>query len=218
MSGRGLRISLYEAVPGPEGVELPASGVWFVYAHGGEVTVAGTEHHRLAADEGAFAPASARVTGDGVAWFYEVAPAASPFAPGLDLLRSAKLTLGFGPPFLIRADGIELPAGAVTPRHGHRGPGIRRLRFGRLMAEVGDGIERVDAGHSWFETGHDMVVGRPIDDASAAFVRVMVLPMELEGGKTSFMPADATEAAKPRSVNSRLFGEVVLPSEDGVAQ
>lgn len=215
MTARNLRLTLYEGVPGCSGVVLPESGVFFVYAGSGAVTVeSGEQSDALHADGGTFAAAGARLGGDGLAWVYEVAPVAAPFAAGLDLLRSQTLSIGFDAPYLVRADQIELPAGAVTPRHGHRGPGIRRLMYGRLMAEVGVTIERVDAGHSWFETGHDMVVGRPLE-GKAAFVRVMVLPMELEGGKSSFMPADEIEAAKPRSVNARLFGEVVLPASVG---
>jgi hypothetical protein len=51
------------------------------------------------------------------------------------------------------------------------------------------------------------VIGTNIHSGPSEFVRVTVLPLELEGGKSSFIPADAAEAAKPRSVKQKLFGE-----------
>ena len=87
---------------------------------------------------------------------------------------------------------------------------MRRLIKGRLLAEIGDNFERIDAGHAWFETGLDPVIGTNIHTGNSAFVRVMVLPIELEGGKSSFVPTTPEDAAKPRSVTNRLFGEVVM--------
>ena len=74
---------------------------------------------------------------------------------------------------------------------------------------MGDDLERIEPGQPWFETGKDVIVGTNISDGNSAFVRVMVLPLELQGGKTSFVAASPDEAAKPRMVTSRLFGEVV---------
>jgi hypothetical protein len=207
MKGAALRLTLYDARPGHAGLVLPGSGVWFVYAPGGELTLGPGGETRIGPDDGRFAGPGARLAGAGPAWLYEVAPASEPFFEPADLLRSQVLALRFGPPYLVRADRIESPPGAVTPRHGHRGPGMRRLVFGRLRAEVGEAVERIEAGQWWFETGTDMVVGTNTGETNAAFVRVMVLPAELEGGKSSFVPADAAEAAKPRTMDLRLFGE-----------
>lgn len=212
MSAAPLRLTLYDGLPGTAGLSLPGGGVWFVYAPQGGIAVGeGDAATRLAADDGAFASPGARLTGQGPAWLYQVTDAGEPFAPQLRLLRSQRLSPGFGPPYVVRADRIESEAGAATPRHGHRGPGIRRLIFGAILAEVGEAVDRIDAGASWFESGREMVVGTNIGGGNAAFVRVMVLPAELEGGKSSFMAADAIEAAKPRSVQARLFSEMVWP-------
>lgn len=205
-----LRLTLYDAAPGDAPLRL-GPGTWFVYAPEGAVTVASAgDETPLAADEGAFAPAAAQLAGPGRAWLYRVAPAGAPDPDGAAVVRSHRLHPGFAAPYLVRADRIESPPGAATPRHGHRGPGLRRLVFGCLLAEIGDTVERIEAGGAWFETGHDMVVGTNIGGTGAAFVRVMVLPAELAGGRSSFMPADAAEAAKPRAVDNRLFGEVML--------
>lgn len=211
-----LRISHYEGTPGAAGIVAEVGHVTFAYAPQGGVSVA-EGGAMLGADEGAFVEPGARVSGGGLAWIYEVAPADAPFLGGLGLIRSAQLSLDFAAPYLVRADRIESRSGDATPRHGHRGPGIRRLVFGRILAEIGEHTERIDAGMSWFETGHDMVVGTNIGEGNAAFVRMMVLPAELQGGLTSFMAADAAEAQKPRRVTSRLFGEVMMPAADDAA-
>jgi hypothetical protein len=88
--------------------------------------------------------------------------------------------------------------------------GIRRLLSGRLLAETGDDLERIEPGQPWFETGKDPIVGMNISGGNSAFVRVMVLPIDLKGGKTSFVATTGEEAAKPRHVASRLFGETVI--------
>lgn len=207
-------MTLYDARPDRHGLALPSPGVWFVYAPAGELVLGPGGETRIGADDGRFAGPGSRLSGTGTAWLYEVAPASEPYFERADLLRSQILTPPFGPPYLVRADRIESTPGAVTPRHGHRGPGLRRLVFGRIRAEVGEAVERIDAGQWWFESGTDMVVGTNTGVTNAAFVRVMVLPVELEGGKSSFVPADAAEAAKPRTAEARLFGETVLAGGD----
>jgi len=130
--------------------------------------------------------------------------------PAISIVLSRRFELDFGPPWLVRADRIESASGAATPRHTHRGPGLRRLLYGRLRAEMGDDLARINEGDAWFETGTDPIIGTNISGGNSAFVRVMVLPIELYGGKSSFVPTTAEEASKPRAVISRLFGESVL--------
>ena len=89
-------------------------------------------------------------------------------------------------------------------------PRATPLNYGRLLAEMGDDLARINEGDDWFETGPDPIVGTNISGGNSAFVRVMVLPIELYGGKSSFVPTTAEEASKPRAVISRLFGESVL--------
>ena len=92
---------------------------------------------------------------------------------------------------------------------------MRRLVRGRILAEIGDEIDRIQQGQAWFETGRDWVVGTNVHDGNSVFVRLMILPGELKGGKSSFIPASAGEAAKPRAVSYRLFGETVLDGQSG---
>ena len=96
-----------------------------------------------------------------------------------------------------RADRVESQPGAQTPAHRHRGPGIRRLASGLLCAEVGDHLDRIGAGGAWFETGHETVVGTNVSGGVNVFVRVMLLPTELAGGKSSFIAATPAWAVRP---------------------
>jgi quercetin dioxygenase-like cupin family protein len=112
---------------------------------------------------------------------------------------------------IVRADRVDFPPGAVTPKHGHKGPGIRRLIEGCLVAEIGDQVHRINAGGAWFENGVEPVIGRNLAPAST-FVRVMVLDPALLGEPT-FIPWTAEEATKPRGTDRTLFFDttVVIP-------
>ena len=111
-------------------------------------------------------------------------------------------------PVIVRADRVDFPPGAVTPKHGHKGPGIRRLIEGRLVAEIGHQVHRINAGDAWFESGLDPVVGRTMAPTSA-FIRVMVLDPALLGEPT-FIPWTAEEAAKPRGTDRTLFFDTAV--------
>jgi quercetin dioxygenase-like cupin family protein len=114
---------------------------------------------------------------------------------------------------IMRADRVDFPPGAVTPKHGHKGPGIRRLIEGRLLAEIADQAHRIDAGDAWFETGHDPVVGRNLAPTSA-FVRVMALDPALLGEPT-FVPWTPGEADKPRATDRTPFFDTVVTLPSG---
>jgi hypothetical protein len=164
------------------------------------------------ANTGFFSREATRLEGLGTIWIYELAPFGSTLIqePRISIVLSRRVALEFGPPWLLRADRIESTSGSVTPRHTHRGPGIRRLLYGRLLAEMGDDLARIKEGDAWFETGKDPIVGTNISGGNSAFVRVMVLPIELHGGKSSFVPTTAEEASKPRLVTNALFGEAIV--------
>ena len=207
------RMTLYDLFLGTRSVTLPGGPNRFVYLREGKASIhAGDAAVELEADTGTFAQGGTRITGAGTLWIYEVGRHGRAFFthPDVSVVLSRRFSLDSSPKRLLRADRIESTSGSATPRHGHRGPGMRRLIKGRLLAEIGDNFERIDAGHAWFETGTDPVIGTNIDADNSAFVRVMVLPIELEGGKSSFVPTTAEDAAKPRAVINRLFGELVI--------
>ncbi|HEX7006719.1 MAG TPA: hypothetical protein VF274_06250 [Alphaproteobacteria bacterium] len=44
----------------------------------------------------------------------------------------------------------------------------------------------------------------------SAFLRISLLPIELTGGKSSFVPASEADAARPRAVAQRLLHEATV--------
>ncbi|MGE5147875.1 MAG: cupin domain-containing protein [Candidatus Eiseniibacteriota bacterium] len=149
---------------------------------------------------------------DDVAWLCEAAPAdvalLDPSLASPVLSKTVRVTVVDAP--LFRVDRIDLEAGARTPRHFHRGPGIRRLLFGRVRVEIGAETIEVGPGGAWFEPGDAPVVGSNAAAGPSAFLRVSLLPADLLGGKSSFVPASDAEAGKPRAVAQRLLHEAVV--------
>ena len=179
-----------------------------IYVLSGRVTIAqdGAET-TLTEDSGALIVGAATLAGDGVIWGYEATRSLAAPDPRRTILH-VRLPRDPDAPVLLRADRVDFPPDAVTPRHGHAGPGIRRLLAGRLFAEIGDTHRRIDAGEAWFESGLEPVVGRNIAPASA-FVRCMVLDPDLLGRPT-FRPSSAEDAAKPRAVGYRQFFDTIV--------
>jgi hypothetical protein len=184
-----------------------------VYVRRGAITACQDGARRdLAADECALLVGALALEGEGETWGFELSAGRDAEDPARIVL-AVDLPLDPGAPVLLRADRVDFPPGAVTPRHGHAGPGIRRLLFGRLSAEIDTARRRIGAGEAWFETGHDPVVGRNLAPASA-FVRGMALDPALRG-KPTFRAWSEADAAMPRAVGYRPFlDEIVqLPAQ-----
>ncbi len=214
MSGTGMRLTVSDFDSGGRPLRLEDALPRFVYAPVGpvEITLDGSTK-TLRQDEGKLLDRPFTLSGRG--WLFELGGTERDIAgrDGIEPVLSRPIELDFDGPSILRADRVASPPGARTPKHGHRGPGIRRLVTGRILASIGDEVERIEAGRAWFETGRDWVVGENVSDGENVFVRVMALPAELEGGKSSFVPASPDEAARPRAVSYRLFGELTLRRE-----
>ncbi len=208
-ASRRFRLTVYDLESGQTDLPIDDDRVFFVYVKDGSARIATDGGDRaLGPDDGGFAKGSVIAAPDSQAWLFEASPV-DERALDVEIVASHPANLGLAGPFLIRADRIESRHGARTPRHGHRGPGIRRLIKGTLRAEMGDTVRRIQAGDAWFEPGDEPVVGENYGGTNAAFVRFLVLPADLAGGKSSFVATDEAEAQKPRSVDQRLFGEIV---------
>src|SRR5262249_61468529 len=59
-------------------------------------------------------------------------------APEGRLLLEHAMDLDPRASWLLRCDRVDFERGAVAPRHGHRGGGVRRPPLGRLEGAVGD--------------------------------------------------------------------------------
>lgn len=198
------RMTVYDLHPAAN-VRLEAGHLAFAFAHSGEMLVAGKP---IASGEGDFVRPGEAVSTTGCAWLFEFSPGDASVRPGSGL--SPVLSRLVTPPdedLMLRADRVESTDGAQTPAHRHRGPGIRRLLQGLLLAEVGDHLDRIEPEQAWFENGTEAVVGKNISGGANAFVRVMLLPATLAGGQSSFIAMSTEEAAKPRAATIRLLGE-----------
>ena len=202
-----IRLALLEdaLVPGARLSWRPAPRA--LYVRRGELRVTGAAGHKvLPAESCTLLEGALELEGDGEAWTFELSAGS---VDDLSLADKARTILAHdidrdpGEPVLLRADRVEFEPSGVTPRHGHRGPGIRRLVHGRLAAEIGREVRRIEPGTAWFETGADPVVGRNLAPSSA-FVRAMALSPELKG-KPTFIPWSPEEAAKPRGTKPRQF-------------
>ncbi len=208
MTSPALRLSTYDIASGQAPLAIAVGGTRFAFATAGALQIARPDQQtRLEANDGCFIEGPFEVTGTG--WLFECAAREQPLlsAAGADIVLSHRIDVDFAGPYLLRADRVATDPGAKTPVHGHRGPGIRRLLTGRILATIGDTTERLETGRAWLETGRDWVVGRNIHSGENVFIRVMLLPAELQGGITSFMPASPEEAKRPRSARYRIFGE-----------
>lgn len=206
------RMSVYDLALGGGRVVLPGPAWRFVYVLSGLVRARSELGEEVAdAESGLLTQGDVELGGAAAAWLYEVdGTAASPcVGEGLSVTLSVAFELPDGPR-LIRADRVETPPGIISPRHGHRGPGIRRLLHGRIQAEIGEEHRRIEAGQAWFEGGHDPVVGTNISQGHNSFVRVMLLPPELAGGVSSFVPMSQERAGRPSAVKSTVLAEAII--------
>jgi hypothetical protein len=195
-----MRLALFEDVlAGP--LRLPRA-VRGLYVRRGGVTLDGLP---LAEDSAVLTTGAITLDGTGEIWRFEVSvvPALTQAEERAGLILAHPLPRDPALPFVLRLDRVDFLPAAETPKHGHAGPGIRRLLSGRLLAEVGEAAHRIEAGGAWYETGTDPVIGRVLAPGSA-FIRCMVLDAALLG-QPSFRAWDAAEAAKPRGAQYRLF-------------
>jgi quercetin dioxygenase-like cupin family protein len=116
-----------------------------------------------------------------------------------------------GPGQVVRCDRVDFPPGGVAHRHVHPGPGIRRLLFGELTIDRGDGEPHTyRAGASWFEGAGDPVLATASESEDTAFVRVMLLPAEW-AGKRTIRYLDVADEGKPRLQRATVLLEEPLP-------
>jgi quercetin dioxygenase-like cupin family protein len=112
--------------------------------------------------------------------------------------------------WVVRCDRVDFPPGGIAYRHVHPGPGIRRILFGALTIDRGDG-EPVTyrPGESWWEAANDSVLATASLTEETAFVRVLLLPAEW-AGKRTIRYLDPADEDKPRLQRATVLFEEPL--------
>ena len=119
--------------------------------------------------------------------------------------------VGDGPKgdWLIRCDRVDFPPGGVAYRHTHPGPGIRVLLTGRIRIDSAGESHEYGPGEWWYESGPEPVFAAASEDEDTAFVRVMLVPRELEGQRT-IRYVDPADDEKPKLQRARIYLEEPL--------
>jgi quercetin dioxygenase-like cupin family protein len=123
------------------------------------------------------------------------------------------MELAAGEAWLMRCDRVDFDPGGVALPHRHRGGGIRCLVAGTLEVTVGDEPPRlVRPGGAWFESGREPVLARASATEPTSFIRVSILPAEIQGRSSILYvdPADATRG-RPRRYTVWVDAPIALP-------
>jgi quercetin dioxygenase-like cupin family protein len=111
--------------------------------------------------------------------------------------------------WLVRCDRVDFPPGGVAYLHTHPGPGIRVLLDGRIRIDSAGESHEYGPGEWWHESGPEPVFAAASEDEETAFVRVMLVPRELEGQRT-IRYVDPGDDAKPKLQRARIYFEQPL--------
>ena len=138
------------------------------------------------------------------AWRWELrnSSTGSGSAEGVKLARPIQLDPAAR--FLMRCDRVDFPPGGIAYTHVHQGPGIRMLLHGTFRVETAGHVLDLRPGEPWFESGSDPVYAVGSESADTSFVRVMILPRELQG-RSSIRYVNAEDQAKPKSQRYTVF-------------
>ena len=108
--------------------------------------------------------------------------------------------------WLIRCDRVDFPPGGLAYRHTHPGPGIRVLLKGRIRIDSAGESHEYGPLEWWYESGPEPVFAAASPYEETAFVRVMLVPRELEGQRT-IRYVDPADDEKPRLQRARIYFE-----------
>jgi quercetin dioxygenase-like cupin family protein len=111
--------------------------------------------------------------------------------------------------WLVRCDRVDFPPGGVAYLHTHPGPGIRVLLKGGIRIETHGESREYGPFESWYEVGPDPVYAAASETEETAFVRVMLVPRELEGRRTIRYTKPEDEQ-KPKRQRARIYLERAL--------
>jgi quercetin dioxygenase-like cupin family protein len=144
---------------------------------------------------------------------YELRAGGAPAPGGGTVLLDHPMALDPGRLYLMRCDRVDFAPGGEALPHGHRGGGIRWLLEGALEVRVGGQPGRLmRPGDAWFESGVEPVQAIASREGPTSFIRVSILPRELQG-KSSIVYVDPAHASvKPRRYTVFVDEPVALPT------
>ena len=134
------------------------------------------------------------------------------YLPVLDALHDANIRL-ISCRHEAAAANMAEAYGKLTGRPGvclvTRGPGVRVLLKGRIRIDSGGESHEYGPGEWWYESGPEPVFAAASPDEETAFVRVMLVPRELEGKRT-IRYVDPADDEKPKLQRARIYLEEPL--------
>jgi hypothetical protein len=213
-------LRLYEDVLSGDGnveFELPPLPRFIFVVHGsadiGEQTLNGGEAWQGETTI-AVKPGAAGVT----CWRWELARgdqgSTTANAPGMithEKLTAFLETLPKGE-LLMRGDSVAFPPGGCAYLHRHQGPGIRCLIEGGIRIDTHGHSTSYGPGGAWYEAGPDAVFAQAASDKASRFIRVMILPRELQG-KSSIQYVNEGDTAKPKSQQYKIYADAPIAFE-----
>ncbi len=147
-------------------------------------------------------------------WRFELADPRQPAAKATNsgVISWPKLAVPLaalaGGELLWRGDSVAFPAGGCAYLHRHQGPGIRCLIEGTLRIDTAGHSHTYEIGDAWFESGPEPVFAQA-GERPTRFIRVMILPLALEG-KSSIQYVNEEDKAKPKTQQYRVFVDAPL--------
>jgi hypothetical protein len=110
---------------------------------------------------------------------------------------------------LMRGDSVTFPPGGCAYLHRHQGPGIRCLIDGGIRIDTDSRSTSFGPGGAWYESGPDAVFAQAASDKNSRFIRVMILPRELQG-KSSIQYVNEEDKAKPKSQQYKIYADAPI--------
>src|SRR5262245_52072439 len=125
---------------------------------------------------------------------------------------SAALTMLPAGELLLRGDSVAFPPDGCAYLHRHQGPGIRCLIEGGIRIDTHGRSTSLGPGGAWYESGPDAVFAQAARDKPSRFIRVMILPRELQG-KGSIQYVNDDDKARPKSQQYKIYADAPISFE-----
>ena len=204
-------LALYEDVLSDgAALALPAAARMIFLVHGG-ATVAGHALRDGEAWHGEGAATLVAGSTGATCWRFDFAspPAGTPGGVTSRQKLSAPLATLPAGELLLRGDSVAFPPGGCAYLHRHQGPGIRCLIEGGIRIDTHGRSTSFGPGGAWYESGPNAVFAQASSDKPSRFIRVMILPRELQG-KSSIQYVNEEDKTKPKSQQYKIYADAPI--------